>query len=189
MAVSKDRLPTPTVAELVRLNSEEGLTVTQIARRFRVDVSAVSTRFRRAGLVPVKYYARDAARRALERAERGEVVQRSAGQSLGRPSSVHPRWAEIVRDYRAGDSTVVLAARYGVLASSLHRKLKAEPGLVKRTPSEASLVAFRQSVEASQWRLRVRTGALVALAGELYVDPAVLREALIRHGLFLFDED
>jgi transposase-like protein len=175
------------VAELVRLNAEEGLTVTEIARRYGVDVSTVSTRFKRAGLVPVKYYKRDAERRALERGGGAALPSGGHGSPGPRPS-VLPHWGEIVRDYRAGDSTVVLAARYGVLASTLHRKLRDEPGVVKRSPAQAAGVAFRQSVEASEWRLRVRTGALVALAGELYVDPVVLREALVRHGLWLSDE-
>lgn len=92
-------------------------------------------------------------------------------------------WADLVRDYTAGDPPLLLADRYGIGQAAIARNLAADPSVTVRDRQEAGALRSAQIAEADQIRYRLRTGTLDAAAADLGIDSATLRAVLESHGL------
>lgn len=78
---------------------------------------------------------------------------------------------DIVRDYKAGMSTLDLAERYGAHASTIARRL-------------GRLGVIRSVADANRYNMarKLSTGDLYGLADELGTDVHRLRDLLVKHG-------
>ena len=111
------RLDLP-IAEIARRN-RAGQTLTMIAATTGMDPSTVRYRLRRAG-----------------------VALRRTGKALGQGRLDLPV-AEIIRRYRAGQSTQAIGRALGVSADTIHRRL-VEAGVARRPPVTRGVKAAGQ---------------------------------------------
>lgn len=106
------------------------------------------------------------------------------------PTNTPETWELILRDYRAGDSPVVLERRYGMAQATIARRtsgLAKQEGFPHRDGRAAEHLRSVQLRAADEVRYRLRTGALEAAAANLGLHPATLRAVLNAHGLLLHD--
>ncbi|PPS89410.1 hypothetical protein [Streptomyces sp. MH60] len=160
----------PDADAIIRCSREEQLSVSVLARVYETSVHAV-------------YAVLDAAGRSRE-----ELWRRPVQESGRRPAPpTLPEWPDAVRDYEAGDSPGVIAARYGMTTHAVNNSVKDAVGGAWREAAEARALTTEQNREATEVRYRARTGALDAAAADLGVSTDQLRAVLDAHGLLLHD--
>lgn len=156
----------PDADTLIHISHTEHLDIAALARNYRTRTRYVDDVLRAAG------YHRDALWSQ-------HVETRTAHRARS-------QWADVLRDYAAGDPPLTLAARYNIAQQTIARNLGAE-GIHVRGRTEASALRSQQLAEADRVRYQLRTGALQAAATDLGVDSDNLRAVLEAHELLLHD--
>lgn len=173
----------PDTDELIRLNREEDLTLSAIAARFGVHHSVVSRRFKAAGVKPRKK------EKEAPKPPPTKTVRSTPTRPSRRPGlSTSEKWSDILHDYSAGDSPIVLAKRYGELQQVIDRALH-QAGVPMRDRKTAVDLVAQQRQAADEVRYQLRTGALERAASDLGVDAGTLHRVLDQHGILLHDYD